>query len=333
LQHRMKILIREGSAAKNFDVLIPLMDEYADDIMFCSDDKHPDDLELGHINQLVSRAIASGYDTMNVLRSATLNPVMHYGLEVGLLQPGDPADFIVVNNLKDFKILKTVIHGDVVAENGTCNLPDDQHPVINHFSCSPKHPHDFRVKAEGQSLNIIEALDGQLITLHFRSQLKSKDGYLLSDTEKDILKIAVINRYSDAPPAVGMIKNFGIKRGAMASSVAHDSHNIIAVGVNDDDLCRAVNLLIQHRGGLCVVDETEELALPLPVAGLLSPSDGPSVARQYSLLDKKVKALGSTLRAPYMTLSFMALLVIPEFKISDLGLFDAVNFRFTKLFS
>lgn len=333
LQYGMKILIREGSAAKNFNALIPLMDEYADSLMFCSDDKHPDDLELGHINLLVQRAIAAGYDTMNVLRSATLNPVKHYGLNVGLLQQGDPADFIVVNNLKDFQVLKTVIGGQIVADHGHCTLPKVQHPVINHFSCLPKTTEDFFVPSEGETVNAIEALDGQLITLHIQSEAKIENGNLVSDIEKDVLKIAVVNRYSNKPPAIGMIRNFGIKRGAMASSVAHDSHNIIAVGVTDEDICRAVNLLIQNQGGLCVIDGTEESVLPLPIAGLISPQDGVSVSKQYSLLDKKVKSLGSTLRAPYMTLSFMALLVIPEFKMSDLGLFDAVHFRFAKLFS
>ncbi len=333
LQHGMKILIREGSAAKNFNALIPLMDEYPDELMFCSDDKHPDDLELGHINLLVSRAIQAGYDTMSVLRSATLNPVKHYGLEVGLLQAGDPADFIVVDNLKDFNVLQTVINGKLVSEKGKCILEKDQHRVINHFSCSEKSVSDFKIKAEGKSVNVIEALDGQLITLHIQSPFLSNDGFMISDPEHDILKIAVINRYSDKPPAIGMIKNFGLKKGAMASSVAHDSHNIIAVGVSDEDLCRAVNLLIHHSGGLCVVDDAEELVLPLPIAGLISPEDGISVSKQYSMLDKKVKSLGSSLRAPYMTLSFMALLVIPEFKMSDLGLFDAVNFRFAKLFN
>ena len=333
LQHGMKILIREGSAAKNFNALIPLMDEYPDELMFCSDDKHPDDLELGHINLLVSRAVQAGYDTMSVLRSATLNPVKHYGLEVGLLQAGDPADFIVVNNLKDFNVLQTVINGKLVSEKGKCVLEKDQHSVINHFSCSEKSVSDFKIKAEGKSVNVIEALDGQLITLHIQSPFLSNDGFLISDPDHDILKIAVINRYSDKPPAIGMIKNFGLKKGAMASSVAHDSHNIIAVGVSDEDLCRAVNLLIRHSGGLCVVDDAEELVLPLPIAGLISPEDGISVSKQYSRLDKKVKSLGSSLRAPYMTLSFMALLVIPEFKMSDLGLFDAVNFRFAKLFN
>lgn len=333
LHHKMKILIREGSAAKNFNALIPLMDEYADDIMFCSDDKHPDDLELGHINLLVSRAIAAGYNTMNVLRSATLNPVKHYGLEVGLLQTGDPADFIVVDNLKDFNVLKTVIDGTIVSENGKCFLQDEEHPVINNFSCKQQQPADFRVRVEGSKLNVIEALDGQLITLHLETEIKSKDGFVVSDPENDILKIAVVNRYADKAPSVGMIKNFGLKKGAMASSVAHDSHNIIAIGVSDEELCRAVNLLIEHKGGLCAIDGSEELVLPLPIAGLISTLDGPSVSKQYSLLDRKVKSLGSGLRAPYMTLSFMALLVIPEFKISDLGLFDAVNFRFAKIFS
>lgn len=333
LSYGMKVIIREGSAAKNFQALIPLIDEYPDMIMFCSDDKHPDDLELGHVNLLVKRAVSLGYDVMDVLRCATVNPVLHYGLETGLLRLGDPADFIVVDNLRDFNVQKTVINGELVAENGKSFLPDASHPIVNHFDCHPKSVSDFQVIPQGEEVNIMEALDGQLITLHVRGKAKTKERNLVSDTENDHLKIAVVNRYKDSPPSIGLIKNFGLKRGAIASSVAHDSHNIIVVGVSDEEICRAVNLLIQHKGGLCAVDGSEELVLPLPVAGLISPDPGHIVAKKYSLLDRKAKELGSTLRAPYMTLSFMALLVIPEYKISDLGLFDAVNFRFSHLFN
>lgn len=331
LKHGMKIIIREGSAARNYEALIPLMDEHSANIMFCSDDKHPDDLELGHINRLVSRAVNDGYDVFDVLCAATVNPVQHYGMHVGLLQVGDPADFIVVNNLKDFDVEKTYINGELVAENGTCNLPKGSHTIINQFNCSLKSQEDFRIPADGSKIHLIEALDGQLITLKLTEAAKINDGHIVADPENDQLKIAVVNRYKDVSPAIGMIKNMGLRSGAIASTVAHDSHNIIAVGCSDEDICRAVNLLISNCGGLCAIDGEEEQVLPLPIAGLISDQDGATVSKAYAALDQKAKALGSKLRAPYMTLSFMALLVIPEFKMSDLGLFDAVNFRFAEL--
>lgn len=331
LTHGMKVIIREGSAARNFDALIPLMDEYADQLMFCSDDKHPDDLELGHIDRLVSRAVTEGYGLYDTLRAATVNPVRHYGLNVGLLQPGDPADFILVEDLKEFKVLQTYINGVRVSENGKSALGKGSHAHLNNFDCSEKSPEEFKVQANGDKVHLIEALDGQLITLKVTAAAKVDDGQLQSDPQNDQLKIVVVNRYSDTRPAMGMIRNFGLKRGAIASTVAHDSHNIIAVGCSDEDICRAVNLLVRHRGGLCTIDGEEELVLPLPIAGLISDQDGTTVSRAYGDLDRKAKAMGSTLRAPFMTLSFMALLVIPEFKMSDLGLFDAVNFRFADL--
>lgn len=331
LSHGMNIIIREGSAARNFDTLIPLMDEHADKLMFCSDDKHPDDLEAGHIDRLVSRAVKAGYDLFNVLRAATVNPVRHYGMNVGLLQLGDPADFILTDDLQEFRIKQTYINGVLVAENGVSLLPQGVHPIINKFDCSPKHPEEFAVEAKGRNLNLIEALDGQLITLKVTEEATVKEGHVMTDPAKDQLKIAVVNRYNNAPPAIGMIRHFGLKRGAIASTVAHDSHNIIAVGCSDEEVCRAVNLLIKHQGGLCTIDGEEEQVLPLPIAGLISDQDGITVSKAYSALDAKAKAMGTKLRAPFMTLSFMALLVIPEFKMSDLGLFDAVHFKFANL--
>ncbi|MFM2207354.1 MAG: hypothetical protein RL213_1329 [Bacteroidota bacterium] len=332
ISHGMKVIIREGSAARNFDALIPLMHEYPDLLMFCSDDKHPDDLELGHLDRLVSRAVQAGYDLYNVVRAATVNPVKHYGLDVGLLQPGDPADFIVVNDLKGFKVLRTFIDGNQVAEAGKSHFPKEQHRHINNFNCNEKSPRDFEVDAKGENVHLIEALDGQLITLRVTDKARVEGNLLLTDPATDQLKIAVVNRYGqDKAPAIGMIRNMGLTRGAIASTVAHDSHNIIAVGVSDEEICRAVNLLIRHKGGLCAVDGNEELVLPLPIAGLISDQDGTTVSKAYSALDRKAKEMGSKLRAPYMTLSFMALLVIPEFKMSDLGLFDAVGFKFANL--
>lgn len=331
LRHGMKILIREGSAARNFDALIGLLHDHPDHIMFCSDDKHPDSLVAGHINELCARAAARGIDVFKILKAACVNPVTHYKLKVGLLRQNDFADFILVNNLKDFKVGQAYINGRLVADAGRTLLERPSVSPINHFDCSSKAPADFAVKADHPradgtaAVPVIEALDGQLITLRATAQLKVQDGVVVQDVENDVLKIAVVNRYRDAPVATGFIKNFGLKQGAIASSVAHDSHNIVAVGADDASICRAVNLIIESKGGIsCVGDEHR--VLPLPVAGLMSTEDGYEIARQYAALDKAAKGLGATLAAPYMTLSFMALLVIPHLKLSDLGMFDGDAF-------
>jgi adenine deaminase len=330
LKGGMKIIIREGSAAKNFEALHELISEYPNQVMLCSDDKHPDDLLLGHLNQLVARAVAKGHEVMNVLQCACVNPVLHYRLPVGLLQEGDPADFIVVDNLKMFNVLKTFINGELVAENGQSFLPPGSHSLINHFNCNQKKADEFKWKVKSNSIHVIEALDGQLITRDWVTHIKTENGYALPDTERDLLKLAVVNRYQDAPPAIAFIKNFGLKQGAIASTVAHDSHNIIATAADDVSLCRAVNLLIQHRGGLAFVDGEDETVIPLPVAGLMSTLSGEEIGKAYSVIDKKVKAAGCTLRAPFMTLSFMALLVIPDLKLSDKGLFSGKTFTFVE---
>ncbi len=326
----MHILIREGSAAKNFGTLIDLLRDYPEQIMFCSDDKHPDSLVLGHIDQLVRRAVGRGIDPFKVLRAACYNPVKHYGLDTGLLQPGDPADFIVVDSLKQFKVLKTYINGQLVAENGQSLIPSVSSEIVNQFNTSPKTPEQFAVTAGKEEIPVIEAIDGQLVTHKLMVRAKITGDNAVADPENDILKITVVNRYADAPPAVAFVKNFGLKNGAIASSVAHDSHNIIAVGTDDEAICRAVNLVIGARGGLSAVAGNEEHLLPLPVAGLMSGEDGYQVARQYEALDKFAKGMGSRLRSPFMTLSFMALLVIPSIKLSDKGLFDGERFAFVE---
>lgn len=332
LHYGMKILIREGSAAKNFEALIDLLHDYPDMIMFCSDDKHPDSLAEGHINQLCARAIAKGVDLFHVLQAACVNPVTHYGLEVGLLREGDAADFIVVENIETFPILQTYIDGALVADKGASLIqPEskDTGELINNFHCSPKCAEDFAIPHTAEtSLPVIEALDGQLITNKLLLQSKTSEGFVVSDTENDVLKIAVVNRYNDAPVATAFIKNIGLKQGAIASSVAHDSHNIVAVGVDDESIARAVNLIIRNKGGVSCVSEQEERIVPLPVAGLMNHSDGYWVAEQYTAIDRAAKELGSPLSAPFMTLSFMALLVIPHLKLSDKGLFDGNTFSF-----
>lgn len=331
LKAGMQIIIREGSAARNFEALIDLLNDYPDRMMFCSDDKHPDGLEEGHINILVKRALKKGIPLFNVLKAACLNPVVHYRLPVGLLREGDPADFIVVNNLKEFNILHTFIDGKMVSANGKTCIDSIPVKAINHFQVTLKQPEDFEIASVSDKVRIIEALDGELITNNISGNVSLKKGFLLPDIEDDILKLVVVNRYKDTKPAVAFIKNFGIKNGAVASSVAHDSHNIIAVGSNDEFICTAVNLLIENKGGISVVNAREEKRLPLPVAGLMSGKDGYEVAKEYRQLDKMAKDMGSKLRAPFMTLSFMALLVIPHLKLSDKGLFDGDEFTFTEV--
>jgi adenine deaminase len=334
LQHGMKILIREGSAARNFDALAGLLNDHADHIMFCSDDKHPDSLVLGHINQLCARAVARGIDVFNVLQAACINPVLHYKMNVGLLKEGDPADFIVAEDLVNFTITATYIDGQLVASEGKTHiaLPAQPGDPVNQFDCAPRKPEDFRIAAtaDTKEIHVIEALDGQLITNKLLLEERVEDGELVSQPDNDILKIVVVNRYKQAPVATAFIRNIGLKRGAIASSVAHDSHNIVAVGVDDESICKAVNLIIERKGGVSLHDPStgESQIVALPVGGLMSAEDGYRVAEAYSLIDKASKDLGSTLGSPFMTLSFMALLVIPHLKLSDLGLFDGDGFSF-----
>ena len=328
----MKILIREGSAAKNFDALIPLMATHPDKLMFCSDDKHPDELDDVHIDVLVRKAIALGYDVMDVLKAASLNAVKHYNLNVGLLQLGDDADFIVVDDLRHPVAKQTYIRGLLVAEKGVSNIHYKETETPNFFKAEYIHADDIFLPDVGKKIKVIECQDGQLMTKKFVAEPKVENGGIVSDVERDILKIVVVNRYRPTKPAVAFIKGFGLKRGALASSVAHDSHNIVAVGVTDKDILHAVNLLIEHTGGVTAYCGTEMVAVPLPVAGLMSNEDGYEVAQAYQNADALAKRLGSTLYAPFMTLAFMALLVIPKLKISDQGLFDVGKFSLTSVY-
>ena len=343
LKFGMKILIREGSAAKNFEALIDLMHDHYANMMFCSDDKHPDSLAVGHINQLCARAVAKGIDIFKILQAACVNPVQHYKLDIGLLREGDDADFIVAEDLTHFNIKKTFINGELVAENGQSFIPSVPVIPINNFNCDEirLEQMQFSLKRWGnaeeeniEQVNVIEALEGQLITnrlLYPITDFNVENGSIASNTEKDLLKMVVVNRYFNAPIAKTFIKNFGLQQGAIASSVAHDSHNIVAVGVDDLSLARAINLVIQEKGGVSAVSISNEKVLGLPVAGLMSANDGYKVADAYTTIDKMVKdELKSTLAAPFMTLSFMALLVIPHLKLSDMGLFDGDKFEFAK---
>ena len=332
----VKILIREGSAAKNFAALWPLINEFPEQIMFCSDDKHPDDLIKGHINQLAARAIAKGCDLFDVLRAACVHPVAHYQLNVGQLKTGDLADFIIVNNLEKFEVLETYIDGELVAKNGTSLLPHLPSETPNRFEVFPKKPYDFYLKSKlnNGKIKVIQVLDGEIVTEKKEAIVPIKNNYLLPDPDNDILKITVVNRYAEnAAPAIGFVRGFGIKKGALASSVAHDSHNIVAVGTDDELLCAAVNAVIAAKGGISAVDGNGNTkSLPLPIAGLMSSEDGYVLAKKYSEIDAWTKShLGCVLGAPFMTLSFLALPVIPALKMTDLGLFDVGDFKFTEV--
>lgn len=327
----MKVLIREGSAAKNFEALIDLLPENYSNMMFCSDDKHPDDLIVGHINLLCARAVAKGFDLFKILQMACINPVKHYKMNIGLLQKNDAADFIVVEDLTHFKVLQTYIDGELVAENGKSFVKDVDFEKPNNFNTAKKQIIEFDISSSASKIRVIEALEGQLITNEIHHKPKIENGKIVSDTENDILKMAVVNRYENAPPAIAFIKNFGLKKGAIASSVAHDCHNIVVVGTSDEEILSAVNLIIGNTGGICAVNGNDKKSLALPVAGIMSDQNGWEAGRLYQEIDAMAKELGSGLKAPFMTLSFMALLVIPDLKLSDKGLFSGNSFSFVDL--
>lgn len=328
----MKILIREGSAAKNFNELIPLLKKYPDDIMLCSDDIHPDDLHEGHINKLIKKGIEMGYDLFDLLRAATLNPSIHYNLDTGLLRENDPADFIVIENPESMLVLETHINGNKVYEKGITKIKSIKLKEINVFNCSKIKVEHLLIPAGTDAVRVIKASDGQLYTKELIEKPTLKNGFIISDIKKDILKIVVYNRYHQSIPRVGLIKGFGLKRGAIASTIAHDSHNIIAVGVRDDEIVTAINRIIDLKGGILLFNGRNIEEIELSIAGIMTDKDGNKVAQQYKDLNRKVKQMGSKLTAPFMTLSFMALLVIPELKISDRGLFNSLKFTFTDLF-
>ncbi len=328
----MHILIREGSAARNFDALIGLIATHPDRIMFCSDDKHPDDLVAGHINLLIKRALKAGYVAMSVIRACTLNPVLHYNLSCGLLREGDAADMIIVDDLLDFHVQQTFIDGILVAEGGKTLLHSQDFETPNCFLAPRISANDLAVEGGHGKMKVIEAFDGDLLTRKIMVDPLFSEGKVVSDVENDILKITVINRYEPSKPALAFIRGFGLQCGAMASTVAHDSHNLICIGTNDADMVSVINSLVENKGGIAVTDGKNLDLLPLPVAGLMAAADGYEAAGKYEYINQKALALGGPLKAPFMTLSFMALLVIPELKLSDKGLFDGLTFSFTELF-
>ena len=327
----MKILIREGSAAKNLDALDKLISLYPDQVMLCTDDLHPETLAKGHINKIVSRLVRKGYDLFDVLRAASVNAVDHYGIKMGLLKPGDAADFIVVDNPENMNVLQTWIDGTCVYDGEKALFSPGTVAKINKFNCSRIRAEDLRVNREGDQMRVIVAINGELATF---TEIVSagSDPVVYPRLEDDILKIVIKERYHDGVPAVGFIKGFGLKEGAMATSVAHDSHNIIAVGVTDREIAEAINMIVDAEGGMSVVSDEETGILKLPVAGIMSDMPVTAMAQRYERLTETVKSLGCKLDAPYMTLSFMALLVIPELKLSDKGLFDGLAFRHVPLF-
>ena len=327
----MHILIREGSAARNFETLHPLISSHPDKVMLCSDDKHPDDLLEGHINQLVARAVAHGHSVFDVLRCACINPILHYQLPLGRLRVGDAMDAVEVTDLIHFTPRRTWLKGSLTADSGGVLLEPITTAPINNFQAQEITPADLEIQVDSEHIRVIKALDGELITHELLLPPKIVGGMVVPDCERDILLICVLNRYAPQPPAVGFIHNFGLQSGAIASSVAHDSHNIVAVGADITALCQAVNAVVSHQGAIAVATADGVEVLPLPVAGIMSGDTGEEVARQYARLDCMAKELGSKLRAPFMTLSFMALLVIPELKLSDQGLFDGRTFTFTGL--
>ena len=331
LQKGMKVIIREGSAAKNFEALIDLLPEHFENMMFCSDDKHPDDLLINHINKLCARSIKKEIDLYKVLQVACINPINHYNLDVGTLKVGDPADFIIVEDLVNFKTLQTYIDGELVFSKGISKIESIPFKILNNFNTNKKSISDFRVESNAKQIRVIEALEGELVTNELIENSLIEDGNLVSNIHTDVLKMAVVNRYKNEKPAIAFIKNFGLKEGAIASSVGHDSHNVIAIGSTDEAICNAVNLLIETKGGICALSNSEKKVLPLPIAGIMSDQNGKTIGKEYALLDQMAKEMGSTLKAPYMTLSFMALLVIPSLKLSDKGLFNGSKFEFTSL--
>ena len=331
LQKGMKVIIREGSAAKNFEALIDLLPEHFENMMFCSDDKHPDDLLINHINKLCARSIKKEIDLYKVLQAACINPINHYNLDVGTLKVGDPADFIIVEDLVNFKTLQTYIDGELVFSKGISKIESIPFKILNNFNTNKKSISDFRVESNTKQIRVIEALEGELVTNELIENSLIENGNLISNIHTDVLKMAVVNRYKNEKPAIAFIKNFGLKEGAIASSVGHDSHNVIAIGSTDEAICNAINLLIETKGGICALSNSEKKVLPLPIAGIMSDQNGKTIGKEYALLDQMAKEMGSTLKAPYMTLSFMALLVIPSLKLSDKGLFNGSKFEFTSL--
>jgi adenine deaminase len=331
IEKGMIVQIREGSAAKNFEALWTLIDKYPDKVFLCSDDLHPDDLLKGHINKLIAKGVKKGLNIYNLLRSVTVNPVNHYSLPIGLLRIGDPADFIKVDDLISFNVSETYISGVKVYDRKEGLAKPQKQKIINKFKAENISEKSLLVPAESQHVKVISVFDGELITKSFIATLQGSSD-LISDANQDILKIVVLNRYENEAPSIAFIHNFNLKRGAIASSISHDSHNIIAVGVNNAEIAESINWIISNKGGIAVNDGKKTIGLPLPIGGIISDQNAEEVALKYKQISQKASDLGCKLKSPFMTLSFMALLVIPELKLSNKGLFDSKKFEFTSLY-
>jgi len=332
IRNGIKIQIREGSAAKIFDALYPLIKKYPEKVMLCTDDCHPDDLVKGHINMLVKRGIEKGIDLFNMLTVASVNPVKHYNLNVGLLQTGDPADFIIIDDLENLNVLETYINGKKVYGNGKTLFEYKAGKPVNNFKRQKISGNDLLVKDKGKNIRVIKCFDGKLFTSSIVVKPNGRNGQVISDVKNDILKLVVTNRYNNSEPAIGFIQGLGFKYGAVAQSIAHDSHNIIAAGTNDEDLLKAINTVVSLKGGIAISEKGNIHQLPLEIAGLMSSESGEKTASAYAKINELAKSLGSSFKSPLMTLSFMALLVIPELKLGDKGLFDVNAFSPVSLF-
>jgi len=327
----MKILIREGSAARNLNSLKELYNSDPDMVMLCSDDLHPEMLMIRHINKLIALLISEGFNLFDVIRSATVNPSQHYKLNSGLLRTDDNADFILTDNLEKMNIIETWINGERVFSKGKVLFEYTPGRAVNKFNCSMVKEEELRVKNRGGNIRVIEANEGELLTKELVLPA-GKNEFLMTDPENDILKIVVKDRYHDSRPSVGFIKGFGLKKGAFASSIAHDSHNIISIGTNDSDIMTSINKIVSLKGGLAVSSERDTKNVQLNIGGIMSTRSCEEVAHSYGMLNELVKSYGCELKAPFMTLSFMALLVIPDLKIGDKGLFDVRKFELVSLF-
>ena len=332
IENGIKAQIREGSAAKNFNALYPLITKYTEKVMLCTDDCHPDDLVKGHINLLIKRGLEKGIDLFDLLTVACVNPVRHYNLNVGLVQAGDPADFIIVDDLENLNVLETHINGKKVYSNGKALFEYKAGKPVNNFKREKISENDLLVKDNGKNIRVIKCFDGQLFTSSIVVKPNTRNSQVISDIKNDYLKLVVVNRYINSEPAIGFINGFGFKDGAVAQSIAHDSHNIIAIGTNDEDLLRAINTVISLKGGIAISEKKNIHQLALEIAGLMSSENGEKIAAKYAKLNNLAKSLGSSFKSPLMTLSFMALMVIPELKLGDKGLFDVNAFSPVSLF-
>jgi adenine deaminase len=332
LKMGMKIIMRNSSASRDYLHLISLIKTHPKDTMMCTDDCHPDDLERGYINEMVKTAIEKGYNILDVISIASKNARDHYGIGTGLLQLYDPADFIVIDNFKNFNIEKVFIDGIELLNENQIKNQNPQTEKINNFHQNKISISDIRFPVQNRKINVIKIVEDSIITKNEKYQIKGNNEYFESETKDDILKIVIVNRYKNEKPAVGFVKGFNLKNGAIGSSVAHDSHNIVVVGVSDMEICNAISSIQGSKGGLVAVNGNEKHLLPLPIGGIMSDKPCEEVAREYKSLNITVKGMGCEIHAPFMTLSFMSLLVIPELKIGDKGLFGVNKFSFINVY-